>query len=257
MAHQASFILTTLENGIQKVVLNKPSRKNALSIPMYKELTSILNESAKNNEVLIFALTANGDFFSSGNDIGATITMEVTSTIFENVNSIVKDFIDAIIMYPKLLIAVVNGPAIGIASTILGIFDIVYASEKAYFHTPFSSLGLVAEGCSTYTFPRLLGSKAGDMLYLGYKMNAEEAKKYGLVSEVYSHDSLEEVWDNLNNISKLSSESILATKRLMSKWNREILLKVNEEEMKELKKRFESSDLMERILNFLSRKNKL
>ncbi|XP_029157769.1 enoyl-CoA delta isomerase 2, mitochondrial isoform X2 [Nylanderia fulva] len=225
---------------------------------MYKELTSILNESAKNDEVLIFALTANGDFFSSGNDIGASMTMEITPTIFEDVNVVFKNFIDAIIVYPKLLIAVVNGPAIGIGSTMLGIFDIVYASDKAYFHTPFSSLGLVAEGCSTYTFPRLLGhSKAGDMLYLGYKMNAEEAKKYGLVSEVYSHDSLKEVWDNLNNVSKLSSESILATKRLISKWNREILLKVNEEETKELKKRFESSDLIERLLNFLSRKNKL
>ncbi|XP_070171577.1 enoyl-CoA delta isomerase 3, peroxisomal isoform X2 [Polyergus mexicanus] len=201
MAHTDSFILITLNNGIQKVVLNKPARKNALSIPMYKELTILLNESAKNDEILTFVLTANGDFFSSGNDIGATMTMD---TIL-----IVKDFIDAIIMYPKLLIAIVNGPAIGIASTILGIFDIVYASDKAYFQTPFSSLGLVAEGCSTYTFPRLLGpSKAGDMLYLGYKMNAQEAKKYGLVSKIYNHDSLEEVWDYLNNISKLSSESI-------------------------------------------------
>ncbi|KAL6439496.1 hypothetical protein ACFW04_003957 [Cataglyphis niger] len=225
---------------------------------MYKELTILLNKSAKNEEVLIFALTANGDFFSSGNDIGAVMEMELTPTTMENANLTVKDFIDAIIMYPKLLIAVVNGPAIGIASTILGIFDIVYASDKAYFQTPFSSLGLVAEGCSTYTFPRLLGlSKAGDMLYLGYKMNAQEAMKYGLVSKVYNHDSLEEVWDYLNNISKLSSESILATKRLVSKWNREILLKVNAEEIKELKKRFESPDVVERFINFLSRKNKL
>ncbi|KAM0734960.1 Enoyl-CoA delta isomerase 2 [Formica fusca] len=250
MAHTDSFILITLNNGIQKVVLNKPARKNALSVPMYKELTILLNESAKNNEVLTFVLTANGDFFSSGNDIGAAMTMDAIL--------IVKDFIDAIIMYPKLLIAIVNGPAIGIASTILGIFDIVYASDKAYFQTPFSSLGLVAEGCSTYTFPRLLGSsKAGDMLYLGYKMNAQEAKKYGLVSKVYNHDSLEEVWDYLNNISKLSSESILATKRLVSRWNREILLKVNAEEIKELEKRFGSPDVVERFINFLSRKNKL
>ncbi|GAB1866865.1 Peroxisomal 3,2-trans-enoyl-CoA isomerase [Camponotus japonicus] len=255
MAHTDSFILTTLNNGIQKVVLNKPAKKNAISIPMYKELTILLNESANNNKVLIFALTANGDFFSSGNDMSTM--MDVTPAIIENANSTVKDFIDAVIMYPKLLIAVVNGPAIGIASTILGLFDLVYASNKAYFHTPFSSLGLVAEGCSTYTFPKLFGhSKAGDMLYLGYKMNAKEAEKYGLVSKVYNHDSLEEVWDDLNKISKLSSESILATKRLVSKWNREILLKVNAEEIKELKKRFESPDLIERIVNFLSRKSK-
>lgn len=253
MTHVNSFILSTLENGIQKVVLNKPAKKNALSPQMYKELTILLNESAENNEVLIFALTANGDFFSSGNDI--TASMESAENSAENT---IKELIDTIIMYPKLLIAVVNGPAIGIATTILGIFDIVYASDKAYFYTPFSSLGLVAEGCSSYTFPRLLGhSKAGDMLYLGYKMNAQEAKQLGLVSEVYDHDSLEEVWNYLNKISTLSSQSILATKRLVSRWNKEILLRVNEEEMKELKKRFESPELLERIMKFLSRKNKL
>ncbi|XP_072764983.1 enoyl-CoA delta isomerase 2 [Anoplolepis gracilipes] len=258
MAHTDSFILSSLHNGIQKVVLNKPAKKNALSIPMYKELTILLNESAKNNEVLIFVLTANGDFFSSGNDISNIMTMEVTPDTIDNINLTVKNFVDAIIMYPKLLAAVVNGPAIGIASTILGIFDIVYASDKAYFHTPFSSLGLIAEGCSSYTFPRILGhSKAGDMLYLGYKMNAQEAERYGLVSKVYDHNSLEKVWNSLDNVYKLSSESILATKRLVSKWNREILLKVNEEEMKELRKRLDSTDVIERFINYFSRKNKL
>lgn len=49
----------------------------------------------------------------------------------------------------------------------------------------------------------------------------------------------------------------MATKRLMSRWNKEILLKVNEEEMKEVKKRLESPELIERMMKFLSRKNKL
>ncbi|XP_077274150.1 enoyl-CoA delta isomerase 2 isoform X2 [Temnothorax americanus] len=252
MTHVSSFILSSLKNGIQKVVLNKPAKKNALSPQMYKELTMLLNESAENNEVMVFALTANGDFFSSGNDLIASMEFTLSSALV-----ITKEFIDAVIMYPKLLIAVVNGPAIGIATTILGIFDIVYASDKAYFQTPFSSLGLVAEGCSSYTFPRLLGhSKAGEMLYLGYKMNAQEANQYGLVSKVYNHDSLEEVWNYLNMISTLSSQSILATKRLC-KWNKEILLKVNTEEMKELKNLIESPELSERMSSFLTRKNKL
>ncbi|XP_011645331.1 enoyl-CoA delta isomerase 2, mitochondrial [Pogonomyrmex barbatus] len=252
MTHANSFILSTLNNGIQKVVLNKPAKKNALSPQMCKELITLLNESVANNDVLIFVLTANGDFFSSGNDITASMQNSAIAI------GTIKELIDTIITYPKLLIAVVNGPALGIATTILGIFDIVYASNKAYFYTPFSALGLVAEGCSSYTFPKLLGhSKAGDMLYLGYKMSAQEAKQHGFVSEVYNHDSLEEVWNYLNKIATLSPESILATKRLMRKWNKEILLKVNEEEINEVIKRFESNDLYERTLNFLSRKNKL
>lgn len=58
---------------------------------MYKELTILLNKSAKNNKVLIFALTANGDFFSSGNDISATMMiMDETPTTIEDANSTVK-----------------------------------------------------------------------------------------------------------------------------------------------------------------------
>ncbi|KAJ7338497.1 hypothetical protein JRQ81_012396, partial [Phrynocephalus forsythii] len=86
------------------------------------------------------------------------------------------DFVSHFIEFPKPLVAVVNGPAIGISVTLLGLFDIVYASDKATFQTAFSQLGLTPEGCSAYTFPKIMGpAKANEMLIFNSKITANQA----------------------------------------------------------------------------------
>lgn len=252
-------IITSVENGMLKIILNRPAKKNAITIPMYEKLINILNDSAQDSSLYIVILTGTGSFFSSGNDFIFPLLGTTNSTFDANDNiNIVKKLVETLILYPKLLIAIVNGPAIGIAVTMLPLFDIIYTSDTAYFQTPFTSLGLSAEGCSTYTFPKIFGnSKAGDMLYLGYKMTAFEAKQYGFVSEVYKYEHLEDVWKYLKKLSQLSSESILAIKRLVKKWNEKILLEVNVEESNELVKRMQSSDWAERFNKIMLQKHKI
>ena len=70
---------------------------------------------------------------------------------------VLRNFMASIIEYPKVLVAAVNGPAIGIAATMLGVFDAVYLSDQALLRTPFVSTAQAPEGCASYTFPRIMG----------------------------------------------------------------------------------------------------
>lgn len=77
--------------------------------------------------------------------------------------------------FPKMLIAAVNGAAIGWGCTQLYNFDLVYASEKAIFQTPFMSMGFAPEGGSSYTFPKVMGKQhANALLLASEKLMAQE-----------------------------------------------------------------------------------
>ncbi|KAF7461790.1 Hypothetical predicted protein [Marmota monax] len=151
-------IIVTSQDGITKIMFNRPTKKNAITTSMYKEIIHALKAASTDNSA-ITVITGNGDYYSSGNDL--TNFTDVPPTSIEetakNGSILLRDFVDAFIDFPKPLVAVVNGPAVGIVVTLLGLFDVVYASDKATFHTPFSELGQSPEGCASYTFPKIMG----------------------------------------------------------------------------------------------------
>ncbi|KAJ0178264.1 hypothetical protein K1T71_006087 [Dendrolimus kikuchii] len=226
-------IVESNEGSIKIVRYNKPKRKNAIDFYMYRRVSDILNTVAQDDNISVTVLTGTGNFYSSGNDF--TAGKELPSV--DKLNAL-SDFIKAFITFPKLLVAIVNGPAIGIAATTLALCDLVFATEESYFYTPFTKLGIIAEGCSTFTFPRLIGDrKATEMLICNYRMSAKEALECGLINCIYKPEELQtNVWNRILEVSKLPIHSISTTKKLIRKAVKDDLLQAYEREMEELNK---------------------
>ena len=96
-----------------------------------------------------------------------------------------RAFVNSVVNFSKPLAAIINGPAVGISVTVLAMFDIIIANEKATFSTPFSKTAQTPEACSTYTFPLLMGHfKVFEMLLLNKVLTAQEAYERNLVTQV-------------------------------------------------------------------------
>lgn len=232
-------IIVTERQGVRLIKFNRPRKKNAFNSKMYQNITRILNEDAKNDNIVLTILTGNGDFFSSGNDVMESI-QAMNSSENDSPNSAIEKFnnvekmIDAFIDYPKIIVAVVNGPAIGIGATILPHCDIVYASDKAYFDLPFLKLGLCCEGVSSYFYPRIIGrSKLSEMLYFGEKLSAEEAFKHGLISKIIPNSEINNCIEKLMKYGNLPVEGVKFNKSLIMR-DKKRFHDINRDEMKQL-----------------------
>lgn len=106
------------------------------------------------------------------------------------------------------MIALVNGPAIGIALTMLSQFELIIASDKSYFLTPFTQLGLAVEGTSSQSFVQNYGRiNASRLLLFSEKVSANEAKQIGIVSHVVPHENFyQHCQQHLNRLKSLAPE---------------------------------------------------
>ncbi|MGY0217243.1 enoyl-CoA hydratase [Endozoicomonadaceae bacterium StTr2] len=173
-------VKTTLENNILTISLNREEKKNALTQEMYTALVDALESASADPEVRVVCLTGSKDCFTAGNDM-----MDFFHNPNTSMDSPVMQFILAAVSFEKPLIAAVNGPAVGIGTTILMHCDLVYAGPDALFQLPFVSLGLCPEAGSSLLLPNLAGyQRAAEMLLLGEPFTAEQAREAGIVNRV-------------------------------------------------------------------------
>lgn len=252
-------LVVTHQDNYTKILLNRPKRKNAITVEMYEEIIVALNEAAKDKSALT-VVTGAGDYYCSGNDLSnfMTISPDQMHEVAKTSGDLLRRYIAAYIEFPKPLIAAVNGPAIGVAVTVLGLFDTVYASDKSTFSTPFSQLGQSPEGCSSYTFPKIMGhAKACEMMLFNRKMSAQEALDCGLVTRLFPHESFSSQVDTaLKQMASLPVNSLVYSKALMRDPEKDLLHKVNKAECDRLVERWPSEDCVNAVMKFFQEKQK-
>ena len=141
--------------------------------------------------------------------------------------------------HPKILVVALNGPAVGLSAALTAFGDFIYAAPHTFLLTPFSSLGLVAEGGASRAFVERLGiSKANEALIMSKRISCDELVATGFVNKVLTPQSgkkddsdgflklvLEEVEERLG--AHLSQTSLLKIKELIRRPEREILDRQN------------------------------
>jgi len=169
-------------------------------------------------------------------------------------------FMRTMLRFPKPLIAAVNGPAIGVGTTLLPHCDIVYASETASFLTPFSRLAFVPEFCSSVTFPRLMGqSTANEMLLLSKQLSVTRAKEVGFVSDIFPQKGfldrvLQELSAGLN--FPVLDRTLPLFKYMIKRFDADFLERVCVWELKRLDERASSGESAEAIIAFMQSSKK-
>ncbi|XP_029826624.2 enoyl-CoA delta isomerase 2 isoform X2 [Ixodes scapularis] len=256
-------LVTTFQDGAFTIRFNRPSKRNSITLEMYEEVIKLLKDAGQRDDVKFLVLTGTGEFFSSGNDLGNFAKQMQTGRsqleLAKEAAELVRRYVAEFINFPKPAMALINGPSIGVSCTILGLFDLVYASDKAFFQTPFTQLGLSPEGCSSYTFPRIMGiARACEVLMMNKQLSAKEAEQCGFVSKCFPDASFqEETQKKIQEMAKLPPKSLMHSKTLVRAPILEDLHKANNLECERLVERFTSEEMMKAVMAFFQGKGKL
>jgi enoyl-CoA hydratase/carnithine racemase len=178
----------TFEGNLAVVTLQRPERRNALSLDLMLELAGRLDGIAQKPEVRVVILEAAGKVFSSGHDLGEMTGRGIED--YRRIFDVCTELMTKIQSIPQPVIAQVQGVATAAGCQLVATCDLAVASSEATFATPGVKIGLF---CSTpmVALTRAIGRKrAMEMLLTGRAIDAATAEEWGLVNRVTAPEEL-------------------------------------------------------------------
>ncbi|KAM9860648.1 chromodomain Y-like protein 2 [Aulostomus maculatus] len=252
-------IVVRKEEGFTHVLLSSQTTdNNALTPEIMKEMCRALGNAAADDSKLLL-LSSVGTVFCSGLEPSYLIGRLSTDRRKESsrIADAVREFVLAFIHFKKPIVVAINGPALGLGASILPLCDVVWASERAWFQTPCAALHLTPSGCSSYTFPQILGvALANEMLFCGRKLTAQEACSRGLVSQVFWPTTFnQEVMLRVKEMASCNAVVLEESKCLVRSILMSVLEEVNEKECQMLKQLWCSTKGLEALFSYLHNKS--
>jgi enoyl-CoA hydratase/carnithine racemase len=207
-----SDIAVARDGAIVTLAIARPARRNALTWEMYDALDAALAQAEADETVRVVVVRGTEDAFSAGNDLEDFLLRPPSGH-----DAPVFRFLERVAGAAKPLVAAVNGPAVGIGTTLLLHCDLVFAGEGARFALPFVKLGLVPEFASSYLLPLVAGmSRARELLLLGEPFDARAAFEAGIVTRVVPDAEVQaRAAEAAARLAALPPEAVRATKALL------------------------------------------
>ena len=251
MSQAAPNVITEKLEGVLRVEIRRPEKKNALTSMMYEKLAEVFQEAASDKDIRVLLLHGQPGAFTAGNDLG-----EFLNSPPADEDAPVFRFLAAFRDFPKPFVAAVTGVAVGIGTTMLLHCDLVYAGEGARFQLPFVGLGLCPEAASSLLLPALVGRvRAAEIILLGEPFGAGTAYEIGLVNRVLP--DAEVLAHALAQAHKLAGQppaAVRLAKQLLNRSRAALVVETMAEEDRQFQARLASPEAKEAFGAFLEKR---
>lgn len=185
-------VLFEKDGPVAWLTLNRPEKRNALSIEVINDLQDKLDVLAKDEDLRVVVIRGNGPAFCAGHDLKEMVGAHYDARYFRNIFSTCSDMMQTLHKLPQPVIAQVHGIATAAGCQLVAACDLAIAEAGVRFATPGVKIGLF---CTTPAVPlvRAVGRRrAMDMLFTGRFVPAEEAERFGLVNRIAAQGKLAE-----------------------------------------------------------------
>ncbi len=205
------------DGAIRDVILDRRSKKNAITLGMYVALGDAVSEAAANDATRVLLIRSSGGAFTIGNEIVTSSGGEADPAALEAFSQAEGTFLKTLAGFPKPIVAAVNGLAVGIGAMMLLYCDLVIASEFAAFEFSSARQGTVPHPLSCALLEARIGlQRASEWLLLGERVKADEVLRLGLINAIVPLENLHtSARTRAEALSRLPRRAALETKRLL------------------------------------------